>query len=270
MPGGERMVMTKKTMDKLHFSLNELMVVVASRELKNNEIIFAGYGFPLVATYLAQLTHAPNVSFITETGNVRSTPPSALPRAVDDLTLSSHADMATGLPEVTAMLARGEIDLGFLGGAQVDCYGNLNSTCIGPYDNPKVRLLGSGGANDIATFARRSIIIINQDRPERFVERVDYITSPGYFEGPGAREKAGFPANTGPSCVVSNKGVYRFDPETKEMYLAHYHPGVTIEEIKELVQWDLKIAENVSETTYPTDDELRFLREQIDPDGFYI
>lgn len=252
------------------FSLNELMCVTASRELKNGEIVFAGYGLPLVATYLAQCTHAPQLTFITETGNVRLTPPFSLPRSVDDITLSANSDMATGLPEVTAMLVRGEIDVGFLGGAQVDRFGNLNSTCIGPYTNPKVRLMGSGGANDIASFAKRTILILNQDRPERFVERVDYMTSPGYLSGAGEREKAGFMENTGPSCVVTNKGVYRFDKRTKEMYLASYHPGVSIKEIKELVSWDLKIADDVHETPGPTEEDLYLLREKIDPNRFYI
>ncbi|GAB7389347.1 glutaconate CoA-transferase subunit B [Bacillaceae bacterium] len=252
------------------YSLNELMCVTASRELKDGEVVFAGYGLPLVATYLAQCTHAPNLVLITETGNVRMTPPYSLPRSVDDIRLSSYSDMATGLPEVTAMLVRGEITVGFLGGAQVDRFGNLNSTCIGSYTEPKVRLMGSGGANDIATFAKRTILILNQDRPGRFVERVDYLTSPGYLTGPGEREKAGFPENTGPSCVVTNKGVYRFDKDTKEMYLASYHPGVSIDEIKELVSWDLKIAEDVHETPPPTEEELILLREKIDPEKFYI
>jgi glutaconate CoA-transferase, subunit B len=255
---------------RVNCSLNELMIVTAAREISDREIVFAGYGLPLVTTYLAQLTHAPNVSFITETGNVRLTPPHGLPQAVDDLTLSSYSDMATGLPEVTAMLVRGEINVGFLGGAQIDQFGNLNSTCIGPYENPKVRLLGSGGANDIASFAKKSIITINQDRPERFVKRVDYLTSPGYIDGPGAREREGLPPNTGPVCVVTNKGVYRFDKKTKEMYLAHYHPGISIEEIKDLVEWDLIIASDVTETPLPTENELLSLRETIDPDRFYI
>jgi glutaconate CoA-transferase subunit B len=266
MVGGN--IMTTKT--KQAFSLNELMCVIASRQLHNKEIVFAGYGLPLVATYLAQCTHAPELVFITETGNVRSTPPFSLPRAVDDLTLSANSDMATGLPEVTAMLVRGEINVGFLGGAQIDRFGNLNSTVIGSYKNPRVRLMGSGGANDIATFAQRTIIILDQTRPGRFVERVDYNTSPGYLTGPGEREKAGFPENTGPSCVVTNKGVYKFDDHSKEMYLASYHPGVTIEEIKELVSWDLKIAEDVHETPMPTEEELELLRVKIDPNRFYI
>ncbi|MFB4166241.1 CoA-transferase subunit beta [Alteribacillus sp. JSM 102045] len=254
----------------LNFSLNELMIVTAAREIKDKDIVFAGYGLPLVSTYLAQVSHAPEVSLITETGNIRLTPPDSLPQAVDDLTLSANSDMATGLPEVTAMLVRGEVNVGFLGGAQIDQFGNLNSTCIGPYENPKVRLMGSGGANDIASYAKKSIIILNQDRKERFAKRVDYLTSPGYINGPGARERAGLPPNTGPVCVVTNKGVYRFEEETKEMYLAHYHPGVSIEEIKDLVEWDLKIGDNVSETPQPTGNELVLLREKIDPNRFYI
>ncbi|MED2973222.1 CoA-transferase [Fictibacillus sp. B-59209] len=260
--------MTTET--KQAFSLNELMCVIASRELQNGDVVFAGYGLPLVATYLAQCTHAAELVFITETGNVRTTPPSSLPRSVDDLSLSANSDMATGLPEVTAMLARGEIKVGFLGGAQVDRFGNLNSTVIGSYQNPKVRLMGSGGANDIATFAQRTILILNQERPGRFVDRVDYITSPGYLTGPGAREKAGFTENSGPSSVVTNKGVYHFDDDSKEMYLASYHPGVTIDEIKELVSWDLKIAVDVHETPIPTIEEIDLLRNKIDPNRFYI
>jgi len=154
--------------------------------------------------------------------------------------------------------------VGFLSGSQVDKYGNINTTVIGDYHNPKSRLPGSGGANPIGSLAKRVIIIALHDS-RRLAERVDFITTPGYIDGPGARERWGLPAGTGPSAIITNKAILRFDPESKEAYLASYHPGSSVEEVVRLTPWKLKVADDVHETEPPRREELRVLREILDP-----
>ena len=156
------------------------------------------------------------------------------------------------------------MDVGFLAGSQVDKFGNINTTVIGSYDAPTNRLPGSGGANPIGSLAKRVLIIALHDT-RRLAERVDFITTPGYIDGPGAREKWGLPAGTGPQALITNKAVLRFDPQTKEAYLASYHPDTSVDEVRKNTPWDLKVADDVHETEPPTAEELRVLREVLDP-----
>jgi len=249
------------------YTLQELMVVVAARDLRDGEKVFVGIGIPQLAAVLAQRTHAPNLVLIYESGTIAAKP-MRTPLSIGDPTLTSGAGGIYNFIETFSyLLQRKFIDVGFLGGAQIDKYGNINSTVIGGYEQPKVRLPGSGGGCDIAALARRFILISPHEK-RRFVEKVDFVTSPGYLDHPAAREKLGLTG--GPSAAVTTMGVLRFDDATKEMYLDSHHPGVSIEQIKENTGWDLKISDSVKETEPPTEDQVTLLREKIDPEGYYL
>ena len=163
----------------------------------------------------------------------------------------------------------GYLDYGFLGAAQIDAFGNINTTVIGDWQNPRVRFPGSGGANDVASFCHQTILILEQNR-RRFVKKVDFLTSPGYLDGPGAREQAGLPARGGPYRVITQLGVYGFDPETKKMMLVALHPGVSTDDVTENSAFEIIIPDQVDVTDRPTEKELRLLREEIDPTGMSI
>ena len=249
------------------YTLQELMVVVAARDLRDGEKVFVGIGIPQLAAVLAQRTHAPNLVLIYESGTIAAKP-MRTPLSIGDPTLTSGAGGIYNFIETFSyLLQRKFIDVGFLGGAQIDKYGNINSTVIGGYEQPKVRLPGSGGGCDIAALAKRFILISPHEK-RRFVEKVDFVTSPGYLDHPTAREKLGLTG--GPSAVVTTMGVLRFDDATKEMRLDSYHPGVSIAQIKENTGWDLKISPSLKETEPPTEDQITLLREKIDPEGYYL
>ena len=250
------------------YTLPELLIACGSREVKDGERLLIGVGLPLLSAMLAKRTHAPNSKMAYETGSFDSLP-SRTPFSVVDATLVPRAIWAGQLGDIMALfLQRGFIDIGFIGGAQVDKYGNLNSTCMGDYFNPDVRFPGSGGAHDFGTFSKRSLIVMIHEK-RRFAEKCDYITTPGYIRGGDSRYEEGLPEGTGPAAVISTLGVFRFDPETKEMFLDTYHPGVTVEQVKENVEWDLKISPDVRETEHPTEEQIRIIRE-LDPDGFFL
>lgn len=244
----------------------ELLVAATMRELKDKESIFAGIGIPLIAALAAKLSHAPRLTIIVEGGAIDPQPRRLMMGVADDSCLERVVS-ADSMIRVFSDQQKGLVDIGVLSGAQVDKYGNVNSTVIGDYDNPKVRLAGSGGACDIACSAQRLLIMMRQEK-RRFPERVDYITSPGFIEGPGSREKLKL-RGKGPSAVITTMGIYRFDEKTKEMYLDSIHPGVTVEMVKENVGWDLKIADDLKTTPFPTVDELRIMR-ALDPLGFFL
>jgi glutaconate CoA-transferase subunit B len=249
------------------FSSQELMVAAASRELKDHEIVFVGIGIPQLGALLAQRTHAPNLTLIYESG-VIGTRPARLPLSIGDPTLVSGTYGIFNFYETfSLLLQRGFIDVGFVGGAQVDKFGNINSTVIGEYGKPKVRLPGSGGGCEIAGLSKR-IIIITPHEKRRMVEKVDFITSPGFIDGPGAREQIGL--NGGPAAVITTMGVLRFDEKTREMYLSSYHPGVSIDQIKQNTGWNLKISPDVRETEPPTVEQVEILRKDLDPQGIYL
>lgn len=242
----------------------ELMACCGAREIKNFDLVIVGTGFPTMSANIAKHLHAPEAILMQESGVIDARPRRPA-LSVGDPCLNPGAAMIGGLVEIMGMtLQRGLVDVGFLAGSQVDRFGNINTTVIGSYVRPKNRLPGSGGANPIGSLARRTIIIALHDR-KRLAEKVDFITTPGYIDGPGAREKAGLPPDTGPQVIITNKAVLRFDPQTKEAYLASYHPDTTVEEVLAHTPWDLKVAADVRETDPPTPEELKILREVLDP-----
>lgn len=227
-----------------------------------------GIGIPQLAAILAQRTHAPNLVIIYESG-VISSRPARLPLSIGDPTIVSGSAGVFSFFEIFAyLLQRGYVDVGFIGAAQIDKYGNINTTVIGDYVKPKVRLPGSGGGCAISSFAKKVIVITPHER-RRFIEKLDFLTSPGFLDGTGSREKIGLHGG-GPGVVISTLGILRFDSKTREMYLDSYHPGVSIDEIKDATGWDLKISPNVRETEPPTEEEIRILREEIDPTGIFL
>ena len=252
----------------LGFKRTELMAICAAREIRDGEIAFIGTGLPMLGGMLAKLTTAPHCLMIFESGVVDARP-KRTPVSIGDACLVPGSVMLCGLTEVFGLLMQpGHVDVGFLGAAQIDRFGNLNTTVIGEYAHPKARLPGSGGANDIASSAKRFIVMLTQDA-RKFVTKLDYVTSPGYLDGPGGRERAGLPRG-GPSAVITDLGIYRFDPGTKEMYLESYHPGVTVEDIRAATSWDLAISPKVRATKAPAKRELRVLRTKCDPEGIFL
>ncbi|MGB3974250.1 MAG: CoA-transferase [Peptococcia bacterium] len=242
------------------YTLPELLIAVTAREIKDGETVFAGVGQPTLGAMVAKMTHAPNAILAMESGSV-GPQANRIILGIGDNSCIENAIMATSLWRLFADQQKGFLDVGIIGGAQVDKFGNLNSTCIfgdGDYYKPAARLPGSGGANDIASSAGRTVISIPLQK-RRFLERVDYITSPGYLDGYDAREKAGLPGG-GPDAIITNKCIFRFDPESKEAYLYSLHPGVTVEEVKNEVSWDLKIPDKVLDTPPPTVEEVELIR----------
>ena len=212
-------------MHATNYKLTELMVVRCAKEINDGEVVFAGVGLPLVVVSFAMATHAPDMILFTEGGSIRATAPPGLAITVDDPALFCNGDASFGMLSTMAALQRGEVDVGFIGGAQIDKYGNINSTGIGDWTKPETftYFAGSGGANDMATCSKRVLAIMPQD-PKKFVETVDYLTTPGFLDGPGARQRLGM-IGGGPAVVVSTMGVYKFDEKTCEMYLAEYYPA---------------------------------------------
>jgi acyl CoA:acetate/3-ketoacid CoA transferase beta subunit len=255
-------------MAKTRYTPTEMMIVAASRLLEDGKTVFTGTGMPILAALLAKLTHAPNLVICYEAGGMGPERPPTIPLSVGDSMTTYKAIMAASLDYVMTFIQAGYGEFAFLGAAQIDMYGNINTTVIGPYEKPKVRLPGSGGANDFGSLCWRTIILMRQDK-QRFVERVDYITTPGYLTGPGARERAGLPRNTGPWRVVTQLGVYGFDEKDKRMTLLSVHPGVSIKDVQENSSFPIKIPERVEVTPEPTDEELRVLR-SLDPYGVVL
>jgi len=245
-------------MPKQEYTANEMMVVTASRFLKDDAVVFIGIGLPSLAANLARRIHAPNISMIYESGTL-DTKPSRPPLSIGDDELSRTALSVVSVPEMFQYwLQGGKIEVGFLGAAQIDKFGNLNTTVIGDYKNPKVRLPGAGGAPEIAGFCRHTIIMLKQNK-RNFVENLDFITSVGYGEGYNHISSLGFSGN-GPSAIITDLGILEPDPETKEFILTHIHPGIDVELVKDSTGWDLKTAENVMLTDIPTDEEIEVLR----------
>lgn len=248
------------------YSLPELMAASAAREIRDGELAFIGVGMPLMAATVAKFTHAPNYNMMVEYGAMGPAP-LRLPMCVDCAVNNERAYFAGSQREVMGAQQAGFVDIACISGAQIDKYGNLNSTCIGDYHNPKVRLAGSGGANDLASSASRTIIMMRQDG-RNFVNQLDYLTSPGHLSGPGAREQAGL-VGGGPAAVITTLGIYRFDIETREMFLEKIHPGVDLAKLKATVQWDLAVSPNLVETELPTEEQLLVMR-TLDPLAVYL
>jgi acyl CoA:acetate/3-ketoacid CoA transferase beta subunit len=223
----------------------------------------------MIAGMLAQKTHAPHLLIIFEAGGVGPILPE-LPISVGQALTCHRGIAATSMHDVMSACQAGYIDYGFLGGAQVDMYGNINTTCIGDHAKPKTRLPGSGGANDIASFAHKTVIIVGGQSKRTFVSKVDFLTTPGYLSGPGAREKAGLPTATGPYRVITQLALYGFDDKTKGMKLISLHPGVSLEEVKDNSSFDIIIPEKYGTSPVPTERDLEILRKDIDPTGMLI
>ena len=252
------------------FTKSEMMIVAAARELAGQRVCFVGVGLPNIAVNLAKRTVAPDMELVYEAG-VFGARPGRLPLSIGDPTIVTGATAVTSMFELFSFyLQGGLIDVGFLGAAQIDRFGNLNSTVIGDYDHPTTRLPGSGGACEIAINARQVFVIMRQSR-RSFVERIDFRTSPGNLGGAEQSERIrreqGW-LGRGPSVVVTDLGVWHFD-ETGEMRLEAVHPGIGIEEIRETVAWEPRLAPTVGETPAPTAEELRLIREELDPWGAY-
>lgn len=249
------------------YSLPELMAATVAREIQDGELAFIGVGMPLIAATVAKFTNAPNFNMMVEYGAVGPSP-RRLPMCVNCAVNNERAYYVGSQREVMGAQQAGFVDVACISGAQIDRFGNLNSSIIGnDYFHPKVRLAGSGGANDLASSAKRTIIMMRQEG-RNFVEKLDYLTSPGYLTGPGAREKAGLPGG-GPVAVVTTLGVYRFDKETKEMFLEKMHPGVDLGKIKAAVKWDLAVSPNLTETEPPTEEQVMIMR-TLDPLAVYL
>ena len=249
------------------YSSTELLACVAANILEDKKSVFVGTGLPMIAAMLAQRTHAPNLLLFFEAGGIGPEMP-VLPISVGDSRTFYHAIAASSMHDSMSMAQAGYIDYGFLGGAQIDMFGNLNTTVIGSYEHPKVRLPGSGGANDVGTLCNKTIIIMRQDK-HRFLEKIDFLTTPGYLDGYDSREKMGLPLRSGPYRVISQLGVYGFDNESKRMQLLSIHPGVTIDQIKENSGFKMIIPKKISITKTPSKKELLILK-KIDPSGMII
>jgi len=253
-------------MTELNYSTAELMIINAARLLRDGDVVFVGVGQPNLACNLAKRTHAPNLVMIYEAG-VIGAEPARLPLSIGDPTLVSGALSVVSMYDIFAnYLQRGNVDVGFMGGAQIDKYGNINATVIGAYDNPKVRLPGSGGSQEIAAWANRCYIMTPHQK-RRFPEKVDFMTSAGFLGGREERDASGVRGG-GMLAVVTDIGLLEPD-EGGEMVLTALHPGRTVEEAKANTGWDLKVAAEVRVTEPVTEKELRILREDLDPNGLY-
>ncbi len=255
-------------MNEIEYNDRELLITTAARLMEDKTTAFIGTGIPMLAGALAQKMHAPDLITIFEFGGTGAILED-LPLAVGERRSFHRALSASGILDMVETAQRGFIEYGFLGGAQIDPYGNLNSTVIGTHDHPKVRLPGSGGGNDVGSHCWRTIAIMPHDT-RRFVEQVDFITTPGYLSGPGAREAAGLPPGTGPYRVVTSLAVMGYHPESKRMMLLNTQPGVSVEHVLESTGFELLVAEEVTENPPPSEKELRILREEVDKDRFYI
>ncbi len=251
----------------MEYNASELMIINAARLLRDGDVVFVGVGQPNLACNLARRTHAPNLLMIYEAGVIGARP-ARLPLSIGDPTLVSGASLVCSMYDVfTLYLQRGNVDVGFLGGAQIDRYGNINATVIGPYDHPKVRLPGSGGSQEIAAWANRCYIMTPHQK-RRFPEKVDFVTSAGFLNGRGERQAAGLRGG-GPQAVVTNLGILEPD-DSGEMILTALHPGCTLEQAQENTGWPLKAAPQLRLTEPPTAEELRILRDELDPDRIYL
>lgn len=237
----------------------EIMTIAAARLLKNGTVCFVGIGLPSAAANLARLNHAPEVVLIYESGPI-GTRPRVLPLSIGDGELAETADTVVSTSEIFRYwLQGGRIDVGFLGTAQIDRFANLNTTVIGDYKKPKVRLPGAGGAPEIAASAKETYIVVKQGA-RTFVPKLDFITTAGHLTGGDARKRAGMPG-AGPTVVITDHGVLRPDPISKELTLVALHPGVTLEATKAATGWPLKVAEDLGETPAPSKEELEVLRD---------
>jgi glutaconate CoA-transferase, subunit B len=253
----------------MNYNAMELTICCAARLLEDGRTVAVGTGAPCAAAMLAQRTTAPNLVIFFEAGGVAPQLPT-MPISVGDSRTFYRAAMATSMADVMETCQRGMMDYTFLGGAQIDAYGNLNSTMIGTdYARPKVRLPGSGGANDLASLCWRILVVINHDR-RRFVDRLDFMTTPGYLTGPDARAAAGLPPGTGPFRVITDLAILGYAEDTRRMQVLSLHPGVTLEQVRANTGFELGVAAVLETTHAPSEVELLILRDEVDPFGYII
>ena len=249
------------------YTKNEMMIAASARTLAGEKICFVGVGLPNIVCNLAQRTVAPELQLVYEAG-VFGARPARLPLSIGDPTLVTGSTAVTSMFELFAFyLQAGLIDAAFLGGAQIDRFGNLNTTVIGDYANPKVRLPGSGGACEIAIHARKILVIMRQAQ-RSFVEKIDFRTSPGHSGNPEHDRQRGW-SGSGPTSVVTDLGTYGFDEGTGEMTLLTLHPGVSMDQVRESTGWKMRVSDELGETPPPTQDELGLIRTELDPQGVY-
>jgi len=250
----------------MSYTLSQLMVAAAAREIADGEVVFVGMRLPLLGFLLAKSTHAPDALGIYELGIVRATLAPEPILTMGDLPNIYRAQWLADTADMMGLLQQGRVNVSFIGGAQVDRFGNLNTSYIGGSEHVETRLPGSGGACDLASLAQRHIIIMNHEK-RRFVPRVDYITSPGFGEGSDWRKQVGLPRG-GPATVITTMGVLKFDPKTREMLLVSVHPGITADEVKANTGWPLKVDDDPAQTPEPTAEELAMLK-RFDPQGYW-
>lgn len=251
------------------YTMDELMVVEAARHIHDGDIVMVGTGLPMVASLFAQRSHAPNMCFVVETGPIA---PEVIPTptSVADARLMHRAvRLGSLLDALGGVLHRGLADVGFLGGAQIDQFANVNSTVIGDYDHPKVRLPGSGGANDLASHSKRLLIIARHEK-RRFPARCDYITSPGYIDGPEGRKKAGLPVPYPGITVITNLTVMSIDKAAGRLRVDKLMPGVTLGDVLANTGFEPLTADEIATVERPRDSDLRLLREEVDPGEVYL
>jgi glutaconate CoA-transferase subunit B len=241
----------------VRYTLDELIVFRAAQEIRDGEIVVIGQGIPMAAGVLARKTHAPNSLIVTEAGLV-GIDPFKVPLHIADTSCTRGYSYGCDMFDIfTTLVNRGYVDVAFLGVGQIDKYGNVNSSYIGNPEDYEMRLTGAGGAPEFAGHSKRSVYTMSGGE---FVDKLDYFTTPGYVDGGHSRYEAGMPEGSGPSALITTKGVFKFDEQTKEMYLAGIHPGATVEEIREQVPWDLKLADPLEVTGLPSEEEVRIIR----------
>ena len=253
--------------EEIPYSASEMLSVMSGRLLTDGQTVFAGVGIPLLAATLAQRIHGPGITILFEGGTLGPfVVPGELPASTNEQRCTRRANMLLSITDVLLLLQRGYVDVGFMGGAQIDRYGNLNSSFIGSPENPSVRLPGTGGGNDISSLTQMIVAIKHEKR--RFVEKVDFITSPGFLTGNSTRHDTGL-ISGGMYRVVTDLAIMGFDEKTKSMKVEALHPKVTAEEVRDNTGFDILIDENVGVTKAPSDEELSVLR-HLDPDRVYI
>ena len=251
----------------MNYTPAELMIFTAAKALAGSRVVFVGVGLPNIACNLAKRSHSPELELVYESG-IFGAHPARLPLSIGDPTLVSDATSVTSMADLFMLyLQGGLVDTALLGGAQIDRFGNLNTTVIGPYREPKVRLPGSGGACEIAANAGR-ILIIMRLKKRAFVDELDFLTSPGHLHGGTSRSQAGFQGN-GPDQVITDRALFSFDSSSKVMTLDETAPGETPDSIQAEVSWRLKISSGLGEMQPPTESELDLIRRKLDPDGLY-
>jgi glutaconate CoA-transferase subunit B len=249
------------------YTPSEMMIVSAARALAGVSTVFVGVGLPNIACNLARYTVAPNLELIYESG-VYGAQPARLPLSIGDPTLVTGATSVVSMADLFGLyLQGGLVEVALLGGAQIDRYANLNTSVIGSYTNPTTRLPGSGGACEIAINAQRVFIIMHLKK-RAFVDRLDFLTSPGHLSGGNARQALGMPGR-GPELVITDMAIFNFESAEREMQLVSLYPGVTLEQVQAEMGWQVRLAETLSEAIPPTNEELQLIRVQLDPTGMY-